>query len=175
MTYPKENPGSVGARTGVYGSAASNFTTNTNPVERFRQALPGRIRICGKGWRTDCPACDDRKQTLSFTEGDDGRLLLHCFKGCAAVDVLAAVDLRLCDVFPFRNWPESPEEKRKTRRAIRESGWGAALDVLAVEATIVQIAGRQLAGWQCLSVEDDQRLALAVERVDGARMVLRGR
>jgi 5S rRNA maturation endonuclease (ribonuclease M5) len=46
-----------------------------------------------------CPAHDDRQQSLSVSEGDDGRALLHCHAGCTTDDVLAAVKLELTDLF----------------------------------------------------------------------------
>lgn len=53
----------------------------------------GRYMAC-------CPAHDDRSPSLSIKECDDGRLLIHCFAGCPAVDVLEAVGLSLSDLFP---------------------------------------------------------------------------
>ena len=39
-----------------------------------------------------CPAHhNDRTPALSLTDGDDGRLLAHCFAGCAFGDVLDAL------------------------------------------------------------------------------------
>ena len=171
MTAPNNNAPTWQGR-GV-GSVVSGQSRQANhsPVDTFMQRLPKPPRQSGKGWRADCPACDDRKQALSFTEGDGEKLILHCFKGCAAVDVLAALGLRLADVYPFRNWPESPQKKRAARRAIREAGFRAALSTLAVEWNVVQAAARQLARWGVLSEEDDARLALALHRFDGAKGV----
>ena len=143
-----------------------------NPVEVFKAAHGGKFTRSGTGERANCPACDDRNGALVVSEAD-GWLRAHCFKCSAGREtILAAVGLRLRDVGPPRSWPESPDERRKANRALRESGWRAALSVLAREASVVQIAGRQLAGWQVLSLEDDARLALAVVRIDAARAVL---
>jgi len=129
------------------------------------------VQRSGRGWRARCPACGGRSQKLTVAERD-GKVLLHCFAGCATVDVLAAVGLTFADIMPPRTWPDSPEERRQARKAIREAGWSSALSVLATEATVVQIAGAQLARWQFLSQEDDERLALAVQRISGAAGVL---
>jgi len=86
--------------------------------------------------------------------------------------VLAAVGLTWADIMPPRTWPESPEERRQARRALKEASWSAALEVLAVEAAVVGLAAPQIAAWQPLSVEDDRRLALAVDRIGRAAVAL---
>jgi putative DNA primase/helicase len=53
-------------------------------------------RPSGRGWVARCPAHVDRTPSLSIREADDGRLLLHCFAGCAwgvLRDTLAARSL----------------------------------------------------------------------------------
>lgn len=45
-------------------------------------------------------AHQDRQASLSVTIGNDGRILAHCFAGCAISDVLGAVGLALADLFP---------------------------------------------------------------------------
>lgn len=46
-----------------------------------------------------CPAHEDRNPSLSIRVASDGTLLLHCFAGCETVDVVAAVGLRMADLF----------------------------------------------------------------------------
>jgi hypothetical protein len=129
------------------------------------------VQPSGNGWRARCPACGGRSRKLSIAESG-GKVLVHCFAGCKAEDVIGAVGLTWADLFPPRSWPESPEERRQARRAIQQAGWAAALATLATEATIVRLAAAQVARWQPLSEEDDARLALAVERIDKAAAVL---
>jgi len=87
--------------------------------------------------------------------------------------VLAAVGLRWADIMPPRSWPESPEERRRARRAVRESGWAAALSVLALESRIVLLAAREIWAIGGLgSAADGKRLALAVERIAAASATL---
>jgi len=129
------------------------------------------VQPSGNGWRARCPACGGRSRKVSIAESG-GKVLVHCFAGCKAEDVIGAVGLTWADLFPPRHWPDSPEARRQQRRAIREAGWAAALATLATEATIVRMAAAQVARWQPLSEEDDARLALAVERIDKAAAVL---
>jgi len=139
-------------------------------AEPLLQRLDG-VQAQGKGWRARCPSCGGRSRKLSIAECGD-RVLVHCFGGCRTEDVLAAVGLAFRDLFPPRHWPDTPEERRQQRRALREASWAAALSVLAVEATIVRMASAQVARWQQLTEEDDARLALACERIDKAAAVL---
>lgn len=49
-----------------------------------------------------CSAHEDRRPSLSITEGRDGRILLHCHAGCTPDAVLAAARLTMADLFPER-------------------------------------------------------------------------
>lgn len=130
------------------------------------------VQKSGNGWRARCPACEGRSRKLSIAESD-GRVLIHCFGGCTAADVLAAVGLRWADIMPPRSWPLSREEQRTARRAIQQTGWSAALAVLSLESKIVALAAREIhhvGGLQ--SSRDLERLNLAVERIATASATL---
>jgi CHC2 zinc finger len=133
------------------------------------------VRKSGKGWIARCPAHADKSASLSVTEADGGKILVHCFAGCSALDVVQAVGLALADLFPEPLMPTTPEERRAARRAALHADWDAALGVLAREATILLIAARRVAGAKPLEPEDADRLGLAIERIDSARQVLHGR
>lgn len=168
MSLQKQNPG---WRAGAGKSAGEQrFHVQSATAEPLLQRLDG-VQKSGAGWRARCPACEGKSRKLSIAEVDN-RVLLHCFAGCQAIEVLQAVGLTWADIMPPRHWPESPEERRRARRAIRECGWVSALSVLALEAKVALIAARQLDGWQPLTAEDDARLALAVDRIDHAAAVL---
>jgi len=52
------------------------------------------VKSTGRGkWRALCPAHDDRNPSLSVTEGDAGRVLIHCHAGCAWPDIMTAIGL----------------------------------------------------------------------------------
>jgi putative DNA primase/helicase len=63
-------------------------------AETIAKALGGRK--AGSGWVARCPAHDDRTPSLSLADGHDGRLLVKCWAGCSAHNVLAA--LRRCEL-----------------------------------------------------------------------------
>jgi len=140
-------------------------------VQTLLSRLDG-VRKTGRGWVAKCPAHEDRSPSLSITEGNDGRVLLHCFAGCRAADVAGAVGLQLADLFPPRLRDDSPEGRQAARAALKQSGWTAALGVLSREATIVLIAARQLGTGCPLDETDSARLIVATDRIERAREVL---
>lgn len=65
---------------------------------RVAEAL--NARRSGDGYIACCPAHNDRNPSLSISEGDDGRPLVHCFAGCPQDAVIEA--LRHRGVWPER-------------------------------------------------------------------------
>jgi hypothetical protein len=135
------------------------------------------VRQSGKSWRASCPAHDGRsRSTLSVCIGDDGRVLIHCFAGCTALEIVHAVGLELSDLFEQRiTHATTAQERRELRQAVKLTQWKAALPVLLFEATVVLTAARQIARGTPLGPEDDTRLVAAINRIDGAKVVLCGR
>jgi putative DNA primase/helicase len=58
-----------------------------------------RVKRSGEGWVARCPAHEDNRPSLSITEGEDGRVLLHCFAGCTVESIAAALGLELTELF----------------------------------------------------------------------------
>lgn len=71
----------------------------TEPIDLFLSRLD-RPKKQGKGWASRCPAHEDSSPSLTVTEADGGKVLIHCFGGCRADDVIAAVGLEWKDLFP---------------------------------------------------------------------------
>src|SRR5262245_55615161 len=72
------------------------------PLANLLARLPGAKKV-GNGWSARCPAHDDRTASLSIAQGDDGTVLVKCHAGCDTSAVLAAIDLRLADLFLPKN------------------------------------------------------------------------
>src|SRR5262249_20304165 len=59
------------------------------------------VREVGPGqWAACCPHHDGDTPSLSLRETDDFRLLVYCHAGCDIDDVMAAVGLQVCNLFP---------------------------------------------------------------------------
>jgi hypothetical protein len=69
-------------------------------VQSRLTALDCRVKDRGRGQlEAQCPNHDDRQPSLSVTEGDDGRVLLHCHAGCEPEEVVHALGLEMKDLF----------------------------------------------------------------------------
>lgn len=131
-------------------------------LEGIRQAGDGR-------WMAKCPAHEDRSPSLSIRETSDGTVLIRCFAGCGAADVVAAVGLALADLFPEKLTDHRKKPARDYRHvhAARE-----ALCLLAHESLVALVAADNLAHGMSLDDADRERLSLAVVRIRAAREVV---
>lgn len=122
--------------------------------------LDGVRRSGQSRWAAKCPAHKDRTASLSIRELDDGRVLVHCFAGCSAHDVLSAAGLDMAALFP-----EKPiHHERPERRPFPAID---ALRAISFEALVILVsASAVLSG--TFSQTDRQRLSLAVERIQSA-------
>lgn len=59
-----------------------------------------KVRRNGNDYMAVCPSHDDKSPSLTITEKEDGRVLVHCFAGCPTHEVLGAVGLELKDLMP---------------------------------------------------------------------------
>ena len=50
-------------------------------IAEFVTHLQG-VKTTSKGYSARCPSHDDRNNSLSIAEGDDGQILLKDFSGC---------------------------------------------------------------------------------------------
>ena len=146
---------------------AINYHVAAATAEPLLQRLDG-VQKAGNGHRARCPACGGTSRKLSVSEVE-GTVLVHCFGGCQTVDVLAAVGLGYKDIMPPRNWPESPEERRRVRRAARETALIAALPEVAYAAAVVRIAAQQVMQVAAFDPNDYATLVKAEEVIGNAR------
>jgi len=130
-------------------------------LDRVRQMAPGR-------WMARCPAHEDKGPSLSIRETDDGRVLVHCFSGCGATDVVASLGLSLSDLFEKPLTPSSLPPIR--------GGFSARelLELLAHEATVAAILTSDAEG-RALTEEEHLRLVQAAGRLNEAVSMIHGR
>jgi DNA primase len=53
-----------------------------NPIENLLGRLK-KVKGRNGSWTACCPAHNDGSPSLAIREGEDGRVLLHCFGGCS--------------------------------------------------------------------------------------------
>jgi len=84
----------------------------TTPVERLLTRLE-HVRKTGSGWSACCPVHADRIPSLSISEGDDGRVLVHCHAGCTVNAICAELGLQLRDLMPIGDALTNPEKSAR--------------------------------------------------------------
>ena len=68
-----------------------------------------KVKSTGQSkWIACCPAHNDKTPSLGIRETGDGTLLIHCWSGCGAVDIVEAVGLEMSDLFPELDESRSP-------------------------------------------------------------------
>ena len=83
-------------------------------IEEFLERLQG-VEADGKGgYMACCPAHDDSNPSMHVNVGDDGRILVKCFSGCTAAEIVGALRLKLSDLMPDK---KGKATKRKTAKA----------------------------------------------------------
>lgn len=167
---PAPLAGGYRGRSALGGGFGSN---HSSPIDTILPRL-NAVRRVARGWIARCPAHEDRSPSLALDVGTDGQtVLLHCFAGCAASEVLAAVGLTLTDL--FARPVESIGMRRHERQRINvETGWRGALSTMITESTIIEIAAGDLKRGVQLSEEDRNRLVTAATRIHAAWEVLHG-
>jgi hypothetical protein len=93
------------------GQEAPEHDTSA-PVRRVLCRLNGVKQVGPSQWSALCPSHPDRSPSLRVAEGDDGRALVKCEAGCETQVVVAAIGLRMADLFP-----EGPARRRGWQRA----------------------------------------------------------
>ena len=133
-------------------------------VENFIQRL-GKVRGRNGSWTAQCPAHEDKSPSLSIRETEDGRVLVHCFGGCAVHDVVSAVGMDMTDLFPTdgkrKDYPV--EGKPSIKPAFYASDL---LRIASFECLVVMIAAYDMAKGKRLSNEDMERLKVAQQRIE---------
>jgi hypothetical protein len=129
-------------------------------VENPKQSGAGR-------WMCKCPAHEDRGPSLSIRELEDGRVLIYCFAGCGAGDVLAAIGLRMSDLFDKPIAHHLPPIR---------GGFSARelLELNAHEANVVALLAND-AQTRELTPDERTRLVQAAARLGKAQAMIHGR
>ncbi len=78
---------------------------STSPVDLVVSQLKTRglkvTQAKGGKYEAQCPVHEDHKSSLSISEGDDGRALVHChaLSGCTFDSIISALELQPSDLF----------------------------------------------------------------------------
>lgn len=153
--------------------AGAAFTSNHyhhSAVDTVLQRLE-KVRKTGPDkWIALCPAHDDRRPSLSIKETEDGTVLLHCWTGCGASEIVNALGLSLSELFPDKD-RSTVKGDGPTRRPF---SCRDALAGIAHESTVVLVILETFNRGEALDREALLRLALAEERIAAALLAATG-
>ena len=100
-------------------------TTGSHPIEHVLDKLENVHSTSRYQYRAKCPVhqkANSSSRTLSIKEETDGHVLLNCFGGCDYAEVLDAIGLKKCDLYPndgfIANWAYERELGKRTPRDI---------------------------------------------------------
>ncbi|QQP85468.1 virulence-associated protein E [Entomomonas asaccharolytica] len=109
-------------------------------------------------WQALCPSHADKSPSLTITECTDNTVLLKCWSGCTANEIVNAIGLQLKDLFKYepthKQGNSSPSFKKLPSK-----------QAIAHERLIIQIAEAQQNKGQLLNKADKQRYQLALQRL----------
>lgn len=141
-------------------------------------------------WMAKCPAHDDRGPSLSIRDVGE-KLILHCFAGCPALNVVQAVGLELHDLLDDKPCskcgcefhPLHPDHELCGRCFKGDSGQyhsqrprrpripaRDALEAIDHEAHVVAIIAADMQAQREIDNDTWDRLVLAVSRIGNARV-----
>ena len=117
-------------------------------------------------WTACCPSHGDRSPSLAITQLDDGRILLKCFAGCSAYEIVSSVGMDMQDLFPKDDLLKGNVHSVKSER--RPFYATDLLRIIHFEALITSIAAFDMAEGRQVSDGDKKRLKTAFERINEA-------
>jgi hypothetical protein len=124
-----------------------------------------RVKSTGPGcWLARCPAHEDKHPSLSVRENDDGKVLINCFAGCGALDILSALGLRWSALFP-------PNSSGFTHRPPSRSSIPARdlLEIVSHDVSVVATVAADMLAGHPINETDWKHLAQAAARIGKVR------
>jgi hypothetical protein len=133
------------------------------PVERMLSRLE-KVKGRNGSWTACCPAHNDKSPSLAIREGEDGRVLLHCFGGCETINVIQALGMDMNDLFPpRREWSGENHSTKPMKPAFYASDL---LRIISFECLIVSICAYDMSHGKKIQDEDRERLKVAQQRIE---------
>lgn len=158
MTVQMKNPGMAGARAFKSINLSQYHNTSEDNLGLFLSQLT-KVKQTGRGqYIGRCPAHNDKHPSLAIRQTDDGKILLKCFGGCSAYEIVSAIGLSLTDLFPTKESNYSTPIKNPFPAS-------SILRCIQSETLIVVTAACAMANGVVLPKEDLERLVTAAARI----------
>lgn len=137
-----------------YSRSQDNLGLILNHLTKVKQNVHGQ-------WTACCPSHKDKSPSLAIRQTEDGKILLKCFGGCSAHEIVSSIGLSLTDLFPKESSYSSTPIKNPFPAA-------SVLRCIQSETLIVVTAACNMANGVVLLKEDLERLVIAASRIGGA-------
>lgn len=122
----------------------------------LKSMLEGVTCENGDSFMAKCPAHDDKSPSLKVTYREN-KILLYCYSGCMAQEILDSLDLKWKDLFDSK-WTAAEQQAFAERKKMEK------VDPIEVEKNIILIMRNRREDGKYISVEDEARELLAKQR-----------
>jgi len=126
--------------------------------ERVRESAPGRFRaMC------PCHESKTKSQTMSVRETADGTVLVKCFAGCGALEIIKKVGMKPAELFP-----REYKAPMVQRGPAKPNHWHAKQDAMRTimrEVQLVGLVASDIAEGKRVPAQDAERCAEAVVKI----------
>lgn len=92
-------------------------------------------------YRACCPAHGDKNPSLSITLSNSDTILLKCWAGCSAEEVVNSVGMEMTDLFPEQTKYHAPQERRPF--SADQAAKVIALDALTVAVAAAKVRNKE--------------------------------
>ncbi len=135
------------------------MTKTENGIDSLLSQLHKVRQTSSNRWLACCPSHEDKSPSLAIKD-DNGTILVRCFAGCSAYEIVSAVGMELSDLFP-----KSDEYSKPLKNPF------PAIDVLRCiqnEALLVAVIASDLAKGGQITEDRKKRLIIAASRIGGS-------
>ena len=127
-------------------------------------------------YQARCPAHDDKDPSLSISETSNGTVLVKCFAGCTADEIVGSIGLELKALFPPSDMTDSQKRAYRTKQStakIEDALWHELIVMEQIISSRVcdrklvanEAFRRQNPGWRPIPFEHWDREILAAARI----------
>ncbi len=131
-----------------------------DPIENILSRLDGVKETKPDQWIAICPSHADRNPSLAIKRGEDGRVLLKCWAGCRAGDVVEDTGLELKDLF------DQPIKCRKPSRQRLYPNYKKILQMLRHDVMLIWIITEDMAAGKVIPTEDINSVRRAYKNIE---------
>ncbi len=166
LTIKSPDPESLAAngdRATRKNKSSNSNATGCADVYKILNRIEKPFKSGPDSWRAECWLCGGHSRKVSIRLKGDGRITIHCFGGCDAVDLLQALNLNLSDLYPDTTRTEY-KPIRPSERYIPRDVIGA----ISFEMMIVVSAAASINADRPLPEDEKARLMLAANRIYAA-------